>query len=59
VNFGHPTTEVFSRTARQSGTERAASMEATLRRDKSGRVIVFIVCALLVGGAYLLAWGSI
>ena len=59
MNYGHPTTEVFSRTARKSGTEYANAYEGKRRRDTSGRMIVFIGCALVVAGAYLLAWGSI
>jgi len=56
MNYGHPTTEVFPRNARQSGTERAASVEKMRRRDWSGIVIVVVV-ALITASPYLvIAW---
>jgi hypothetical protein len=38
----------YSRTARMSGTDYAASIERTRRRDTSGWTIVAIVCFVLV-----------
>lgn len=45
--MSYPTTMRFSRTMRQSGTDYAASIERTRRRDTSGWMIVAIVCFVL------------
>ena len=56
MKYGHPTTEAFPRTARQSGTEYANTIEHTRRRDWSGIVIV-VVMALITASPYLvIAW---
>jgi len=44
------TTQSFSRTARQSGTERAASIERSRRTDRSGIKIISGVIALVLLG---------
>jgi len=43
MNHGHPTTQRFPRTMRQSGTDYAASIERIRRRDTSGWLIVAVV----------------
>lgn len=47
MNYGHPTTQRFQRTMRQSGTDYAASIERIRRSDTSGKIIVIVVVALL------------
>ena len=45
--MSYPTSMRYSRTMRQSGTDYAASIERTRRRDTSGWMIVAIVCFVL------------
>ena len=45
--MSYPTSLRYSRTMRQSGTDYAASIERTRRRDTSGWTIVAIVCFVL------------
>lgn len=45
--MSYPTSMRYSRTARMSGTDYAASIERTRRRDTSGWLIVAIVCFVL------------
>ena len=45
--MSYPTTMRFSRTMRQSGTDYAASIERTRRRDTSGWTIVAGVCFVI------------
>ena len=45
--MSYPTSTLDSRTARMSGTDYAASIERTRRRDTSGWTIVAIVCFVL------------
>ena len=45
--MSYPTSMRYSRTMRQSGTDYAASIERTRRRDTSGWTIVAIVCFVL------------
>lgn len=47
-NYGCPTTLRFPRTARQSGTELANTIEHHRRTDTSGVVIVAVVLAPIV-----------
>ena len=45
--MSYPTSLRFPRTMRQSGTDYAASIERTRRRDTSGWMIIAIVCFVL------------
>lgn len=44
---GYPTSLRYPRTMRLSGTQYAAAIERTRRRDTSGKIIVLIAMALL------------
>lgn len=57
MNYGHPTTEVFARTARQSGTEYAASGEKMRRRRDWSGIAIVVVMALITASPYIvIAW---
>lgn len=45
--MSYPTSLRFPRTMRKSGTDYAASIERTRRRDTSGWMIVAVVCFVL------------
>lgn len=45
--MSYPTSMRYSRTARMSGTDYAASIERTRRRDTSGWTIVAVVCFVI------------
>jgi hypothetical protein len=50
------TTKTFPRVSRGNGTEYAASIERSRRRDCSGLIII-IVCAAIMASPYLImAW---
>lgn len=51
--MSYPTTMRFSRTMRLSGTDYAASIERTRRRDTSGWTIVAGVCFVIALSAVL------
>lgn len=54
------TTQISPRTARQSGTEYAASIERKRRRDTSGITIALVVgCFAAVAIVYAWLWGSV
>ncbi len=56
--MNNPTTQMFSRTSRPTGTEYASAIERTRRNDTGGKVIAFVVCVVVMAITYLCCWSA-